>query len=153
MIPITLKELNETSKTYEMGFLFGHEVIISYARIIKDSIPEGFYAYDVRHDDGSEGDPVELSDKPILVNWWGTIITNKKLDIDFDNNDVILKCDDNNYDIDYLETVADAIYEENEQDNYAWNIDGYIDRSKCDDFRDQPYDVPDDRLLPKNIIT
>ncbi|HJI01878.1 MAG TPA: hypothetical protein OIM02_12515 [Faecalibacterium prausnitzii] len=41
--------------------------------IKRDSIPDGLYAYDVRHDDDSRGIPCEIAPF-IMVNHWGTII-------------------------------------------------------------------------------
>ena len=48
--------------------------LFSSGRIQKDSVPEGFYCYEVRHDDEGRGIPCELS-AHILVNFWGTVIS------------------------------------------------------------------------------
>ena len=43
-------------------------------RVQRDTVPKGYYAYDVRHDDDCKGDAVQLA-RSILVNHWGTLIT------------------------------------------------------------------------------
>lgn len=64
---------NATEERYERVDVFGKECLFTCARINRDSVPEGLYAYDVRHDDDCQGDPCEI--KPyVLVNHWGTII-------------------------------------------------------------------------------
>lgn len=158
MIPITLDELKLVKKTYEMGFLFDYPVIISYARIKRDSLPEGFYAYDVRHSDDDWGSPVELCPF-VRVNYWGTIITNKPLDVDFNTHDVILKTEEHDFDsieeydgfdIEYLETFADVI-DEDEESSYAWDIDEYIDHCQNDEeWKTYDYQIPEGRILSKH---
>ena len=158
MIPITLDELKLVKKTYEMGFLFDYPVIISYARIKRDSLPEGFYAYDVRHGDDDWGLPAEIC--PIVrVNYWGTIITNKPLNVDFNTHDLILKTSDDDftdsetvdgYDIEYLDAFADVIHDEGEDDDYAWDIDDYIDHClNNEEWKTYDYEIPEGRVLSK----
>jgi len=61
-------------ETYEEIEIFDTPALFSAGRIQKDSVPEGFYCYEVRHDDECMGIPCELSTH-ILVNFWGTVIS------------------------------------------------------------------------------
>ena len=61
-------------ETYEEIEIFDTLALFSSGRIQKDSVPEGFYCYEVRHDDECMAIPCELSFH-ILVNFWGTVIS------------------------------------------------------------------------------
>lgn len=61
-------------ETYEEIEIFDTLALFSSGRIQKNSVPEGFYCYEVRHDDECRGIPCELSTR-ILVNFWGTVIS------------------------------------------------------------------------------
>ena len=64
---------NAVEERYELVEVFGRECLFTCARIDRATVPEGLYAYDVRHDDDCQGEPCEI--KPhVLVNHWGTII-------------------------------------------------------------------------------
>lgn len=60
---------------FELVTVFGHPMIFSDLRIDRKTVPEGFFVYEIRHDDEGAGDPVEISEH-ILVNFWGTVISN-----------------------------------------------------------------------------
>ena len=49
-------------------------------RIRRDTIPDGLYAYDVRHDDECRGIPCEIAPF-VMVNHWGTIILAEPLEL------------------------------------------------------------------------
>ena len=61
-------------ETYEEIEIFDTPALFSAGRIQKDSVPDGFYCYEIRHDDEGRGIPCELS-AHILVNFWGTVIS------------------------------------------------------------------------------
>ena len=61
-------------ETYEEIEIFDTRALFSAGRIQKDSLPEGFYCYEVRHDDECIRIPCELSSH-ILVNFWRTVIS------------------------------------------------------------------------------
>ena len=64
---------NAAEESYELVEVFGRECLFTCARIDRSTVPEGLYAYDIRHDDEGQGEPCEI--KPhVLVNHWGTII-------------------------------------------------------------------------------
>ena len=48
--------------------------LVSSGRIQRESVPKGFYCYEVRHDDECMGIPCEISSH-VLVNFWGTVIS------------------------------------------------------------------------------
>lgn len=58
--------------------VFGHAALFSDLRISKESVPEGWYCYEVRHDDECLGIPCEIA-RGILVNFWGTVISSVPL--------------------------------------------------------------------------
>lgn len=57
-----------------------HMGMISYSRIIHDTIPNGYNCYEIRHDDGSKGDPVTV-EAQVFVNFYGTFITKDVINI------------------------------------------------------------------------
>lgn len=58
--------------------LFGKPMLFTNLRVNRATIPEGLYAYDIRHDDEGWGDPVEIA-SCIMVNHWGTVITDDRI--------------------------------------------------------------------------
>ncbi len=64
--------------SYEPIELFGKQMLFTCARIDPASVPKGYYRYDIRHDDECGGDPVEVA-RFVLINHWGTVITNEPL--------------------------------------------------------------------------
>lgn len=69
-----MERYDARKETYEEIEIFDTLALFSSGRIQKDSVPEGFYCYEVRHDDECMGIPCELSFH-ILVNFWGTVIS------------------------------------------------------------------------------
>jgi hypothetical protein len=69
-----MERYDARKETYEEIEIFDTLALFSSGRIQKDSVPEGFYCYEVRHDDEGRGIPCELS-AHILVNFWGTVIS------------------------------------------------------------------------------
>jgi hypothetical protein len=71
---------NAENESYELVEVLGNECLFSCLRIDRTTVPEGLYAYDVRHDDECQGDVCEI--KPhILVNHWGTIICSEPIEM------------------------------------------------------------------------
>lgn len=60
---------------YEGFELFGRDVLFTGARIDRDTLPRGIYAYDLRHGD-DDGVPCTL-EKHVVVNHFGTVLTNR----------------------------------------------------------------------------
>lgn len=65
---------------YERVRIFGKIGFFTNERIQNDSVPEGVFQYEVRHDDLCQGIPCEAA-KGILVNFWGTLLTLSELPV------------------------------------------------------------------------
>lgn len=69
---------NAMTETYENVTVFGHPMIFTCLRLDKTTVPAGYFVYEVRHDDFGEGDPAQIA-KWVMVNHWGTIISNRPI--------------------------------------------------------------------------
>ena len=63
---------NAMTEHYEEITVCGKPALFTSFRIKRDTVPDGLYAYDVRHDDDCRGIPCEIAPF-IMVNHWGTI--------------------------------------------------------------------------------
>lgn len=70
--------VNAMTEEFEDVTVLGHPMIFTCLRVDRDTVPEGLYVYEVRHDDDQRGDPVQIGNL-IMVNHWGTIISNKPI--------------------------------------------------------------------------
>ena len=70
--------VNAMTEKFEDVTVLGHPMLFTCARVDRDTVPEGLYMYEVRHDDDQQGDPVQIANW-IMVNHWGTLITNKPI--------------------------------------------------------------------------
>ena len=68
-------------ETYEEVTVLGIPMLFTCLRIDHDTVPKGMYLYEVRHDDEMRGDPVQIG-KWIMVNHWGTLISNEPIPLD-----------------------------------------------------------------------
>ena len=66
-----------TSK-FEVVTVLDKEMLFSCCRVDRSSVPKGLFVYDVRNDDDQTGLPVQIGEH-ILVNHWGTLISNQPL--------------------------------------------------------------------------
>ena len=73
--------INANDETYAKGKFRGKDVLYTEKRILSASIPKGYYRYEIRHSDQNENKPVELA-RSIVVNFWGTMITNEPIQLD-----------------------------------------------------------------------
>lgn len=64
---------NARELKYEGLELFGQTVMFTCLRIDRSTVPEGLFAYDLRHDDNCDGKICEAAPY-IMVNHWGTIL-------------------------------------------------------------------------------
>ena len=64
---------------YERVRIFEKEAFFTCDRIQEDSVPEGLYQYEVRHDDDGFGNPVQIA-RGILVNFYGSLLCRDKLE-------------------------------------------------------------------------
>ena len=65
---------------FEVVTVFDYPMLFTCLRCDRDTLPEGMYLYEVRHDDAMQGIPCEIAER-ILVNHWGTVISNKPLEL------------------------------------------------------------------------
>ena len=73
--------INAKEENYELMEMIGQTVLFTNMRIDRSTVPEGLYAYDVRHDDDCTGEICEI--KPsVMVNHWGTIICKEQIEMD-----------------------------------------------------------------------
>lgn len=82
---VKIKHMKDDLKDelFEPIKLFGKLVLFTPVRIKDEDLPKGIYKYEVRHDDEGQGIMCELSTR-ILVNHWGTILSNKPIQLDYD---------------------------------------------------------------------
>ena len=74
-------KVNAAEEDFELMELFGQTVLFTNMRVDRSTVPEGLYAYDVRHDDDCTGEICEI--KPsVMVNHWGTIICKEHIEMD-----------------------------------------------------------------------
>lgn len=64
---------------YERVRIFEKEAFFTCDRIQEDSVPEGLYQYEVRHDDDGFDNPVQIA-RGILVNFYGSLLCRDKLE-------------------------------------------------------------------------
>ena len=72
---------NAMTETFDVLEIFGKKVLFTCMRIDRKTVPNGLYVYDVRHDDDCSGEICEIKSY-ILVNHWGTIITDTPIKLD-----------------------------------------------------------------------
>ena len=85
-------------ETYTEIRVLEKPALFSGLRLNRNTVPDGMYLYEVRHDDYGKGDPVQIG-KGVLVNFWGSILTCEPLDLEEDGRLDI----DPEQDWDYLE--------------------------------------------------
>lgn len=71
----------------------GIECDFSDIRIDKSTVPNGLYQYEVADDDESQGDPTRIKNG-IMVNFWGTLISDVPLPL---GKDGVLWLDDGDF--------------------------------------------------------
>ncbi len=65
--------------SYEKVKVFGQNALFTEDRIIRESVPHGFYLYEVRQDDDCQGNPVEVK-RWIMVNFLGTLLLKEPIE-------------------------------------------------------------------------
>lgn len=70
--------INAMTEKFEDVTVLGHPMLFTCARVDRDTVPEGLYVYEVRHDDDQQGEPVQIANF-IMVNHWGTLISSKPI--------------------------------------------------------------------------
>lgn len=80
-----MARFNAMDVSWERVEVLGKEGLFTNLRIDRNTVPEGCYMYEVRHDDDNWGDPVEIA-LGVLVNHWGTLMMFEPLELIPDAN-------------------------------------------------------------------
>lgn len=75
------KRTNANEKTYQQIKLFGKIVLFTPSRIDRTTVPEELFLYEVMHDDECQGIMCSIS-RSVMVNFWGTVISNDIIPLD-----------------------------------------------------------------------
>ena len=89
-------DLSCNDQPYEEITVCGKPALFTSIRIKRDTVPDGLYTYDVRHDDECRGIPCEIAPF-VMVNHWGTIIPAEPLELPDDGRRYIDEDTDWNY--------------------------------------------------------
>ncbi|WP_280173559.1 LPD28 domain-containing protein [Bittarella massiliensis (ex Durand et al. 2017)] len=65
-------------ETFEEVTVLDKPMLFTCARVDRSTVPKGMYLYEVRHDDEMRGDPCQIANW-IVVNHWGTLISNEPI--------------------------------------------------------------------------
>ena len=63
--------------------ILGKPTLFTPIRIDRGTLHNGYYLYEVRHDDDCQGDAVQIA-RNIMVNHWGSLIMPDELELDAD---------------------------------------------------------------------
>ncbi len=74
-------------ETFEEVTVLDKPMLFTCLRVDRSTVPKGMFLYEVRHDDDGRGDPCQIG-KWIMVNHWGTLISNTPLKLipSYNNN-------------------------------------------------------------------
>lgn len=72
------------TENFEEVTVLDHPMLFTCVRVNRKTVPEGLYMYEVRHDDNQHGLPVQIANW-IMVNHWGTLISNKPIKLEPNN--------------------------------------------------------------------
>lgn len=73
-------KINEIDE-FESFDILGHPALFTSERVDRSSVPDGYYAYDIRGtDDDGGGTPATIESR-VMVNFHGTVITRQPLEI------------------------------------------------------------------------
>lgn len=76
---IKMARLNARELEWEKFEVFGIEGLFVDLRVDKNTVPDGYFMYEVRHCDDDWGEPCEVANW-ILVNFFGTLLVNRPLE-------------------------------------------------------------------------
>ena len=132
--------INSNEEKFEEVVIGETPVIFTSLRLDRDKLPQGIFAYDIRHADDDGMEAAEIA-KFILVNHMGTIITKEQLELD-EHGSMIL----DDYDFCYVLDSASITLEQ--------FISGEKDVSKAIDVvMVQPFCQPSKQNIKNDLIT
>lgn len=75
-----MAKYNAMEVDFEEVTILDKAALFTPLRIDRDSIPNGCYLYEVRHDDDCQGDAVQIGLR-IMVNHWGSLVTRDEIEL------------------------------------------------------------------------
>ena len=75
-----MTQLSKSGNKFRAGVIKEIPVLFTDTKFDRQYLPEGFYAYDIRHKFEGRQEPATI-EKFVLVHFYGTIITKQPLDI------------------------------------------------------------------------
>lgn len=70
--------LDARTEKFDVIEFFDIPMLYSMFRLERTTVPKNLYMYEVRHSDYDDAVPVEIK-KDVLVNFWGTLISSRPL--------------------------------------------------------------------------
>ena len=70
---------------WEKVEVLGRECLFNDLRFDENTVPEGYFMYEVRHSDEDWGEPCEIASR-ILVNFYGTLLTKEPFELEPNQN-------------------------------------------------------------------
>ena len=92
----TMARFDAMLENFEEVTLLDKPALFTSIRIDRNTVPEGYHLYEIRHDDEGRGDAVQIA-KGILVNHWGSVITQEEIKLPPDGY-LDIEPEDLNYD-------------------------------------------------------
>lgn len=131
MKPVNYMDINGK---YQEVFLFEEnslrkqKALFFDGRLKRDKLPKGVYIYDIRHSDEDWGEPVQIVNGHVMVNFFGVIMTYKPINTDISGYDIIDGYNDFEYTDVYVEPkdVQKWIDEQKESDSHKDEVMNFI---------------------------
>ncbi len=73
-----MARVNAMEEIFEEVTVLDMPAMFTSLRIDRRTVPAGYHVYEVRHDDGCQGDAVQIA-RGIMVNHWGSLITRDEI--------------------------------------------------------------------------
>jgi len=72
--------LRANEADYTQIVIKGIPSLFTETRVVRDSVPEGFYLYEVRYDEAGLGDPVQIG-RCVITNFLGSLLASEELEL------------------------------------------------------------------------
>lgn len=95
------------TEDFEEVTIFDKPALFTPLRIDRNTVPNGYYLYEVQHDDDCQGDAVQIA-KSVVVNHWGSLITRDEIMLPSDGY-LDIEPDDLNYGVGDCRSMKEAI--------------------------------------------
>ena len=76
-----MTRLDVRQERWEKVEVLGKECLFNDMRFDRNTVPEGYYMYEVRHSDEDWGEPCEIA-LGILVNFYGTLLSKEPFELE-----------------------------------------------------------------------